>query len=229
MLLAASLTGLWVASGPEAASGPKISLTETSYDFGQVFEDRELSHTFVIKNTGEAPLEILEVDPDCACTAVRYDRVIPPGGQGEMALSIKPYSVLRQFTKNTKVLVNDPERLEVVFTLRGVALPFIEIQPSHIIRLRGDPKDELKAQVRFTSHYPGPWEIKEYRTNIPEKIEVAIKAEEPGRVYILEVRNKSQEGGHYGGTIELLTTSQQRPRLIVRVFADLYPASASGP
>jgi hypothetical protein len=34
--------------------------------------------------------------------------------------------------------------------------------------------------VRFLSHLPGPWEIKETRTNIPDAIEVKVKAEEPG-------------------------------------------------
>lgn len=227
--LGVALVGLGAAPGAAAGAPPQVSLGETSHDFGKVFEDQELAHTFVLRNTGGGPLRILEVDPDCDCTAARYDRVIPPGGQGEITLSIKPYSVLRQFKKETKVRVNDPERQEVVFVLKGVAQPFIEIQPSHVIRFRGDPKEEMKAQVRFTSHLPTPWEIKEYRSNIQEHIEVALKAEEPGRVYVLEVRNKRREGGHYGGIIELLTTSKERPRLIVRVFADLYPASAVYP
>jgi hypothetical protein len=224
---AASLTGL--AGSGLAAGTPQVNLPETAYNFGKVSEEQPLSHTFIVRNTGDARLEIRDVDPDCNCTVPRYDRTIAPGGQGEITLTIKPYSVLKQFKKETKVMVNDPERPEVVLTLTGESQPIIEIQPSHIIRFRGSVAGEMAGKVRFISHLSGPWEISQVTTNIPDKIAVSLKAEEPGRVYVLEVRNLSQEAGHYAGRIELSTTSAKRPRLLVRVFADLYPPSAVVP
>jgi len=211
-----------------AASTPGIVLPETRHDFGEVFEDRQLSHTFVIKNRGDAPVEILKVDPDCACTVPRYDRTIPPHGQGEITLTLKPYSVMRQFRKETRIFTNDREHAEFSLVLTGTAKPFIEIQPSHIVRLRGAPGDNLQGWVRFTSHLPGPFKITDYRTNIPDKIEVNLKAVETDRVYVLEVKNKSQNSGPYAGLIELTTTSKERPRLIVRVFGEIYLPSSTG-
>jgi hypothetical protein len=204
-----------------ASIGPKAQVPETVFDFGEVFEDHPLIHTFMINNVGAAPLEIREIDADCACTAADYDRSIRPGGQGKITLRIAPYSVLRQFTKNTKVFFNDPDLPMVTLSLKGYGKPFIEIQPSHVVRLRGKPGDDLRGQVRFTSHLPGPWEIKEFKTNIPQFIEVSLKAEQPGRVYVVEVRNKRQEPGNYAGVIDLFTTSEKRPRLIMRVFGEL--------
>ena len=109
---------VWLAmnlSGPgqASASEPKLVLAEDHFDFGEVFEDRQLNHTFVIKNSGNAPLEISKVDPDCACTVADYERTIPAGGQGEISLKIKPYSVLRQFRKETRVCVNDPDAARI--------------------------------------------------------------------------------------------------------------------
>ena len=223
-----ALTLLLSAFAPGAAAAPQTTLLETQHDFGEVFEDRQLSHTFVIKNSGDAPLEILKVDPDCACTVARYDRTIPPRGQGEVTLSIKPYSVMRQFRKETRIFTNDREQAEFSLVLTGTAKPFIEIQPSHIIRLRGAPGDDLQGQVRFTSHLPGPFKITDYRTNIPDKIEVNLRAVEADRVYVLEVKNKSQNSGPYAGLVELTTTSKERPRLIVRVFGEIYLPSSTG-
>jgi hypothetical protein len=60
-------------------------------------------------------------------------------------------------------------------------------------------------------HLPGYWEIKETRTNIPDAIDVEVKPEEPGRIYVVEVRNKRQEAGNYAGVIELFTSSGKRP------------------
>jgi hypothetical protein len=212
-----------------ATIGPKAQVPETTFDFGEIFEDRELTHTFVIKNIGDALLEIKDIDSDCACTAADSDRRIPPGGQGRIKLTIAPYSVLRQFAKKTKVFFNDPDHSQVVLTLQGYGKPFIEIQPSHIIRFRGKPGEELRDQVRFISHLPGHWEIKEFKTNIPQFIDVTVKAEEPGRIYVVEVRNKRQEAGNYAGIIELSTTSEKRPRLIMRVFGELSLPSAGSP
>ena len=211
-----------------ASIGPKAQVPETTYDFGEVFEDVKLPHTFTIKNIGDALLEIKDIDSDCACTAADSDRRIPPGGQGRITLTIAPYSVLRQFTKKTKVLFNDPDHSQVVLTLQGYGKPFIEIQPSHIIRFRGKPGEELRDQVRFTSHLPVPWEIKDFKTSIPQFIDVNVKAEQPGRIYVVEVRNKRQEAGNYAGVIELFTTSEKRPRLIMRVFGELAIPSSQG-
>lgn len=205
-----------------AEPAPRAILTEDRYDFGQIFEDRELSHTFVIRNTGQEPLEILKVEPECACTVPRYNRTIPAGGQGEITLTIRPYSVIHQFHKGTQVITNDPQTPEFQLVLTGDALPFIEIQPSHIVRLKGSAEEEVRGQVWFTSHLPGPFQITGYRTNIPDKIEISLKAVQPDRVYLLEVRNRSGNSGSYAGLIELGTTSAQRPRLIVRVFGDIY-------
>ena len=182
----------------------------------------------MIKNEGSATLRVEDVDPDCACTVADYDRDIPPGGQGQISLTIKPYTVLRDFLKKATVKLNDPARPELELTLKGYVQPIIEIQPSHIIRLRGAVNDDLRGEVRFISHLPQPWEIIRYVNSMPGVIEVNLKAEKPGKIYVLEVKNIRREAGHYGGTIELMTSSKERPRLLVRVFANLYP-SASRP
>ena len=143
-------------------------------------------------------------------------------------MTLKPYSVLRDFRKETKVKLNDPSRPELMLVLHGYVQPIIEIQPSHIVRLRGGVNEEVRGQVRFISHQSAPWEIQKVENGIPGMVEVNLKAEQPGKVYVLEVRNIRKEAGHYAGKIELITSSKERPRLIVRVFANLYP-STSGP
>jgi len=227
------LLALWLATAALlwtpaalAKAQPEMVLPETSHDFGQVFEGQPLSHTFVIQNKGKSALKIEDVDPDCACTVPRYDKTIPPGRQGEITLTIKPYSLMYHFRKKTVVRTNDPEQPEAVLMVTGSIQPLIEIQPGHVIRFRGDPREVKPAQVRFISHLSTPLEIREWRTSIPDRIEVQIKAEEPGRVYVLEVKNRSREGGRYAGFVELFTNSKERPRLLVRVIATFYPPAA---
>lgn len=234
LMVLAALAGLFFTltlARPVAAvaAQPKAVIPQTTHDFGEDLQDKEFAHTFVIKNAGKAPLKILEVDPDCACTVPSYDKEIAPGKEGKITLKLKSFSVVKKFTKKTKIRFNDPDMPQAVLVLTGYAKPIIEITPSHIVRFRGGLNEEHKAEVRFVSHMAEPWKITAFETNIPEKIEVEIKAEEAGKAYVVRVKNKQKEPGHYAGKIYLTTTSAKRPRLLLRVFADLFIGSATSP
>jgi hypothetical protein len=223
LLLLLAAAPVWGDPPPpaEAVPAPRAVTGATSYNFGQVLEDQALTHAFLIQNAGTAPLLIQELDPDCACTVASYEKTIPPGGQGEITLTIKPFSVLHQFKKMTKVRLNDPETPLIHLTVAGNALPGIDIQPSHVLRLKGSPGEAVRGQVRIVSNLPPPWKITAFHTNIPDRIEVNLTPEVPERSYVLTVRNQSREPGNYAGLVELHTTSQAKPRLIVRVFGEI--------
>jgi hypothetical protein len=206
-----------------ATARPRAEVTATLHNFGTFNEDQQPTHAFLIKNTGARPLEIIRVHPQCACTATHYDRVIPPGGQGTLTLSIKPFTLRGQFAKKTEVFLNDPDHPKVVFTLKGIVHPLIEVQPGYVIRFRGKAGEILPRQIRLTSQFPESWEISKYKTNIPQFIDVTLKPVEPGRSYAIEVRQKRQEPGKYQGIIELFATVPKRPHLVLRVFGEVLP------
>jgi len=201
---------------------------ETTHDFGKVLEDKSVTHVFSFENTGTGPLEILKVDPDCTCTVPEYDKVIHPGKTGKMTLTLKPYSSLHDFRKETTIKTNDPIQPEVVLVLKGYAEPIIEIQPSHIIKLKGSPGEEVETKLKLISNLPTPWKISYYKASIPDKIDVALKPEEAGKTYELTIKNKFKESGNYSGIIELFSNFKPRPRLIIRVFGDFAAASPAG-
>jgi len=45
----------------ETPSGPVVELPERLYDFGDLTDGKEYVHSFVVKNVGTAPLEIIKV------------------------------------------------------------------------------------------------------------------------------------------------------------------------
>jgi len=45
----------------QATGTPKIVFAETSYDFGTITQGANVSHTFVVRNAGDAPLKLLDV------------------------------------------------------------------------------------------------------------------------------------------------------------------------
>lgn len=223
LFLAAELT---LAGISTAAAAPRLEISQPMYDLGEIFEDQPMEHTFIFKNTGDAPLRLQDIKLDCACSAVEYDRLIPPGGSGKIVFSIKPYAALHKFCKKGTIYTNDPSDPVTIIQLCGDAKPFIEIQPSHIVRFNGQP-GLLVARVRLISHQKTPLVIKGFETDLGSKVGVKIKEEKPGRVYEVEITNQVKECGDYKGKIEILTSSEKRPRLILRVFADLSPPTAT--
>jgi len=57
---AAGLALLWAAS---ALSAPKLTLSDTAFDFGYVPQNATVSHDFWLYSTGEDTLKILSVKP----------------------------------------------------------------------------------------------------------------------------------------------------------------------
>jgi len=59
--------GASYAAEPESTNAPQLSpsiqMPETNYSFGEIVEEGEVSHDFVVKNTGDANLDIAQVQP----------------------------------------------------------------------------------------------------------------------------------------------------------------------
>lgn len=43
----------------QPAGGPRIFLPETEYNFGTVAQDAKVSHKFIVRNVGDAPLKLI--------------------------------------------------------------------------------------------------------------------------------------------------------------------------
>lgn len=65
---------------PETEAQPHIEIPEDSYSFGRIGAKDIVTRTFVIRNTGEAPLTISRAYTTCGCTRAKITaKVIPPG------------------------------------------------------------------------------------------------------------------------------------------------------
>ncbi len=63
----------------------KVEFEESAFDFGQVKEGAQVKHTFVLKNSGDAPVIISKVTASCGCTQPEFSKSpILPGGKSEI-------------------------------------------------------------------------------------------------------------------------------------------------
>lgn len=94
-----------------------ISATKVEHDFGVIKEvDGKVTHTFVIRNTGAAPLVITRVVATCGCTTPVYEtEPIAPGKESKIVVTFNPAGRPGQFVKTIAVYSNG---YDGAFTLR---------------------------------------------------------------------------------------------------------------
>ena len=62
---------------------PTMEFDNVEHDFGTIKEGAVVEHTYMVKNTGEAPLIIQSAQPSCGCTVPDFSKdPIPVGGTG---------------------------------------------------------------------------------------------------------------------------------------------------
>jgi hypothetical protein len=98
---------------------PVAQIPERSHDFGAMREDRDFVHAFNIKNAGTCDLIIEKIIPDRGSRVARYDRVIPPGGEGTITLSVSARSCSGGAKKSALVTCNDPQTPYFSLVLTG--------------------------------------------------------------------------------------------------------------
>ena len=139
-----------LAAHVEAIAGPRLAIEEPIHDFGEVWIKPTLKHTFVVTNTGEAVLKILNVKPTCGCTTNgEYDREIAPGGTGKIPLVLKTRNMTK-FNKFATVTTNDPGNASFKLSLTGTVKPYVTATPRSL-RLSGvRPTEEIREIVRLS-------------------------------------------------------------------------------
>lgn len=95
--------------------GAGITFKEQNYDFGQLNEGDVVEHDFEFTNTGEVPLEIIDVQVQCGCTvASRPDGLIGVGRSDKITVRFNSSGKLGMNRKLVSVLANTAEPIKPI-------------------------------------------------------------------------------------------------------------------
>jgi hypothetical protein len=108
---------------------PAVVVEQTELDAGDILRGQPQHFTFVLKNTGAGPLEI-RAKPRCGCTVAHFDKVIPPGGQGQVETELRTASLNGRVKKSVAVQTNDPVRPKFELTMTANIVTAIEVLPT---------------------------------------------------------------------------------------------------
>lgn len=89
-----------------AAAQPRFTSNTEMHNFGQIEWKHPVSVQYTITNTGDQPLVLTEVEPDCACSVAQWTKTpIAPGEKGMVNVTFDA-EVLGHFHKSVAIYSN---------------------------------------------------------------------------------------------------------------------------
>ena len=112
-------------------SGPYICFDDSVAFEGTIDAGDIAKHTFEFVNLGTDTLR-LYIRSSCSCTTTKYDKLIPPGGNGEIELEFDTIGKLGQSQQSLDVQTNDPRNPWVKLTLIVNVQDVVKVYPPKI-------------------------------------------------------------------------------------------------
>ena len=208
-------------------AGPVAVPVQTSHDFGEFWAGEVVSHTFVIKNAGGFPLELLRVGdhvyPD---PRPPFDRKIAPGAEGRFPVVLDTKRFKGPFTKGITLSTTDPLNSTILFKLSGTSTPRVAVDPpsAAFSQIRAD--DVLSKLITITNN-TDRWMELSLENSESGPFTASLNEIIPGKRFELLVEGSPPyETGLNRGTITLTHNIIDQPRIEVvpeRVALDAAP------
>jgi hypothetical protein len=145
----------------------------------------------------------------------RYDRVIPPGGTGNITVEIDSGRVRGDFRKKAIVWSNDLQRMSVALYLEGEVIPHISLDPGGYLSLRGAKGKVPGEHLDMINNHKNPMKIIGINSELRDHIIWQLEEIKPGYVYRLVVEDVSKKVGDYTGHVYVRTDNSLKPELVI--------------
>ena len=165
---------------------PKISLSETMWDFGYVPKTGTVSHTYRIKNIGDDTLIIVKVRTTCGCTTAPLSKQrLAPDETADMEAVFDPRRIkVGETSKRLQVISDDPVN------------PFTDVRFSAKVGMSNSLVRLTPTELNFDTVSQGTEEVRSLTLeNISgEKLFIDV-VEGPGHAMDVDLKAKNLEPG----------------------------------
>ena len=197
--------------------GPKAVVPTTTHAFGAVAHGVVLSHTFVVRNEGSAPLTIASVDLLAEGMKTSFKRVLSPGETGRITIEWNTSAASGASEVKAIVQLSDHATPKVELTLTATVNRRVEILPMPAVYFSVYKGDTMTRSVTIVNHEARPLQV----TGIEPQgnhFEASIKPLKPGQTYQLDVTvPRSAQVGRFMESVLVKTDHPDFPVLQVGV------------
>ena len=147
----------------------------------------------------------------------RFDRVIPPGGEGKVTLNVNLKGFQGKVWKDATIMSNDLRQPTFQIMLQGQVRPHIELRPGSFVQFSpaAQSAEEKTVDLMATGQ---DFRVLKVENNLKEKINAQLETVVPGKHYRLKIANLQQEGS-YAGVIKCSTDHPKKPEVQIRISA----------
>jgi len=98
--------------GSAAEETPRLTfVTKRIVNVGEVKQGEKVKHTVEIKNTGDAPLVILQISKSCNCTTAKASQnILKPGEKADIVVEVDTKGRIGTNIMNVTITANTPEK-----------------------------------------------------------------------------------------------------------------------
>jgi hypothetical protein len=146
--------------------------------------------------------------------------VLPPGGEGEVKVTLTPKGGQEEIVKHIKVLSNDPQQPRFVLTMKGKLHVDVRADPSYLNLPQLGPGESGKVSFALSLSDPATTKIESVKLEDGEHFTLSVlPAEADGLVYYEVGFRGSKTIGSFATRVEVETTGEHTPRLDIPVRA----------
>jgi hypothetical protein len=218
------------------ATGPKLVVVEDKKDVGQVAKGEPIRHVFVLKNTGTADLHITDVKPSCGCTVPEFDKVIKPGGEGKVTLTVDTKNFSGPISKTALLITDDPAVPQKTIFLSAIVKPFVDALPYGFFRIQALAGEPTSSDLILVSDEPDFKPTKAEAPNsflrvslapVPEK--ERVKDRNPNQWKVTVTTAPDAPEGLLGGNVKVATGVKKQPELELPISGFIKPTVSVTP
>lgn len=159
----AAVAYLNAAKSPDsnAPKGPQVEVVGGElHDFGRMDRYSKLSHTFILRNVGDAPLILEKGETTCKCTVADLKNTgLKPGEQTEVQLEWSAKTDAAEFSQSAEILTNDPARRKVRLLVKGLVTQAMRLDRSELAFNNLPAHEQATAKMKIYGFRDEPLQI----------------------------------------------------------------------
>lgn len=206
---------LFLAAAAVAADpAPRLVCDQPLFDYGEVDNTQTVRHAFVLRNDGDAPLNLLQVRTGCGCALAQLaTNRIPPGGQTTLSAQLTLQGRFGPRRSSIYVKSDDPLQPYCQLQFSGRARATLEVDPP-LVAFALPVDGSVTQRVSLISRLPQPLHVTALRQT-PAALDIALVTNLPGRAYTLALRVAvpPPAADLRDGLLELATDHPLHPRV----------------
>jgi len=148
----------------------------------------------------------------------RFDRTIPPGGEGRITLRINTRGYQGAISKSARVYTNDPLKNFEILTINAFVKVPIYISNRYVY-LTGIYDKKISRTIVVKANEKKPLKLEKSSFDLSKTVAYRIKEVEPGRVFRIHFTSIPGSVGIYRGALKLKTNYPEKPEIIILIRA----------